>query len=190
MAKKQRHYGDEYKRRLERAAARGLSRSQARGHARASETPVRATATVSDGRLEAALKELRRTGKQGRAAKVAGVSAERFRRFLREKSLAKRDGRTWTITDERPREVLIISRGQERRISVRGFEPASRIGHHSNAVRRLLVKNDPSELAPFVGQSIKDLSGRMHPFETDENALYRLAAAGGEGFEQVYRLAS
>ena len=144
--------------------------------------------TASDERLEAALKELRRTGNQGSAAKTAGVSAERLRRFLREQGLARREGRAWTITDNRPREMLMITRGAERLIKVRGFEPASRIGSHANAVRHLLETNNPSELAPFAGQSITDLSGRKHPFETDPNALYALAAAGSEGFEHVYRL--
>jgi hypothetical protein len=94
----------EYGRRLERGRARGLSATQYRGHARANEPSLKAKPVKSDERLEKALRELRRTNNQAVAAKEAGVSPERFRRFLREQKLAERKGRAWEITDTRPRE--------------------------------------------------------------------------------------
>src|SRR5690242_2359967 len=90
MSRKRDHKA-EYQRRLKRAAARGFSRSQGRGHARAGEKPIKSAKAIAyDKRLEAALKMLRSVNKQGLAAKTAGVAPERFRRFLRENSLAKR----------------------------------------------------------------------------------------------------
>lgn len=184
-----RDYRAEYERRLARAAAKGLSRSQARGHAKAGEVPIRAREAVqSDERLEAALKALRRTGKQGDAAKEAGVSPERLRRFLRENALAERRGRRWQITDRRLRQMRVLTGGQSKMLTISGFDPASVIGSHLAAVRRFIESNDIAELEPFEGRSIKDAAGKSHPLETDPNSLYRLAAAGSEGFEQVYRL--
>ena len=79
---RQRDYKAEYQRRIANAAKRGLSKSQGRGHARAGEASARSKPVKSDDRLESALKLLRQSGNQSRAAKEAGVSAERFRRFL------------------------------------------------------------------------------------------------------------
>jgi hypothetical protein len=183
-----RNYAAEYRRRIDRALARGLSRSQARGHARSGEAPVGRASVKSDAKLEMALRQLRETSNQALAAKRAGVAPERFRRFLREQRLAHREGRRWVITDLRQRQVRVISKGRERWITVEGFEPASTVGAHNAAIHRFLETNDPSFLKPFEGVAVRDTSGRSHLLETRPNVLYRLASAGGEGFEQVYRL--
>jgi hypothetical protein len=185
----QRDYKAEYQRRLARAAVRGLSRSQARGHAKAGEAPIRTSKAVkSDDRLEAALKALRRTGKQASAAKEAGVSPERLRRFLRENALAERRGRAWRITDQRLRQMRVLTDGQSKMLTISGFDQASIVGSHLVAVRRFIETNDIAELESFIGRSVRDATGKSHPLETEPNSLYRLAAAGSEGFEQVYRL--
>lgn len=184
-----RDYRAEYKRRIERAAARGLSRSQARGHARSGEAPARPRPPlVHDDRLEAALKLLRHTGKQSVAAKQAGVSAERFRRFLRENALAERRGRTWHLTDHRDRQMTVISAGEANALTLHGFDQASLNGQHLNAVRQFLNSNDRELLLPFEGQAVIDSKGRAHPLETDPNTLHRIAAHGEEVFHNVYRL--
>jgi hypothetical protein len=56
------------------------------------------------------------------------------------------------------------------------------------AVGNFRATNDRDFIKPFVGQSVSDISGRRHPFETNPNILYRLASVGGETFEQVYRV--
>jgi hypothetical protein len=57
-----------------------------------------------------------------------------------------------------------------------------------SAAGRFLETNKRELLAPFVGVSVKDIAGKEHPFETRPNVLYRLTAAGGESFEQIYRI--
>ena len=187
MARK-RDYRQEYERRIANAAKRGLSRSQARGHARAGEAPIRRTAVRSDDRLEAALKRLRQTNSQARAAKEAGVSAERLRRFLRDNLLAERRGRRWQITDNRHRQMTVITGGEERQITLRDAEQASLNGEHLNAVKAFLRTNDIDLLPPFDGRVVIDAKGKAHPLETDPNALYRLSHAGSEVFHEIYRL--
>jgi len=83
--------------------------------------------------------------------------------------------------------MSVLTRGRELTLKL-GFEAASLNGEHLNAVRSFVETNDAAHLAPFVGRFITDTTGREHPLETRPNALYRLAAAGREGFEHVYRL--
>ncbi|MEO6247143.1 MAG: hypothetical protein ABIO85_00985 [Sphingomicrobium sp.] len=183
-----RNYQAEYQRRIANAAKRGLSRSQARGHARSIESPVRAQPFITDQKLEAALKLLRQTGRQAAAAKQAGVAPERFRRFLRHNSLAQRTGRLWQITDNRPRRMTVITEGDSKELTLDGFEQASLNGQHSAAVGAFLNSNDIDLLRPFEGRSVRDVHGKMHPLETDPNRLHRMAAQGDEVFHEIYRL--
>ena len=185
---KERDYKVEYQRRLTSAAKRGLSRSQARGHARSGEAQLRLRLIQSDQRLEAGLKALRTTGNQGQAAKLAGVAPERLRRFLRENALAERSGRTWKFTDARIRQMTVISEGEKRSVLLSGFEQASLNGQHLAAVQAFLTSNNIALLRPFEGQSVTDAKGKAHPLETNPNILHRLAAAGSEVFHEIYRL--
>lgn len=185
---RQRNYKAEYERRIANAAKRGLSRSQARGHARAGEAHVKPRPVKSDERLEAALKLLRQTGHQGRAAKEAGVSAERFRRFLRSNSLAQRQGREWHVTDNRHRRMTVITGGESGELTLRDYEQSSLNGRHLAAVGTFLRSNDIDLLSPFQGRSVIDAGGQAHFLETDPNTLYRLAHAGSEVFHEIYRL--
>ncbi|MGA8611668.1 MAG: hypothetical protein WB760_08090 [Xanthobacteraceae bacterium] len=57
-----------------------------------------------------------------------------------------------------------------------------------SAVGQFLKTNDPKFLAEFKGTSVKDASGKVHQFEADPNTLYRLSSAGGEPFEEIYRI--
>ncbi len=183
-----RNYKAEYARRIANAEKRGLSRSQARGHARSGEPPISTKSVASDDRLEAALRSLRQTGHQGRAAKEAGVSPERLRRFLRENLLAARRGRLWEFSDNRPRLMTVISGGEANQLTLRGFDQASLNGRHLAAVRQFIGANDIELLLPFEGRAVIDAKGNTHPLETDPNELHRIAAQGEEVFHEIYRL--
>ena len=185
---RQRDYKAEYQRRLASATKRGLSRSQARGHARSGEAPIKSKPAKSDKRLEDALKILREHGNQSRAAKESGVSPERLRRFLRDNSLAERTGGKWRVTDNRPRRMTVYSEGQARLLTLRDYEQSSLNGQHLAAVREFLTSQKRSLLKPFEGRSVIDVKGEAHPLETDPDELYRIAAQGGEPFHDVYRL--
>ncbi|WP_439575952.1 hypothetical protein [Phreatobacter sp.] len=139
-------------------------------------------------RLEEALRILRAKGNAQKAAAEAKVSAERFRRFLRDEAIAARQARSWVISDQRPRNVQALTSNGVVQLEVRGFEAASLVYRHRQAVKQFLETNDASLLAPFAGASVGDVMGRTHLLETRPNALYRLAAMGGDGFEHVYRI--
>ena len=85
--------------------------------------PRRPARIPTDDRFEIAYTLLREGRSRRRAAQIAGISDNRFGRFLRGNKLANyRNGR-WRITDRRVREITIISEGSEYLIKVRGFRP-------------------------------------------------------------------
>jgi hypothetical protein len=187
VAKGKRNYHAEHLRRLERGRARGLTRSQARGHARAHEASLKPKSGKTDPRLERALKELRRTNNQAVAAKEAGVSSERFRRFIRDQKLAERKGRIWEITDTRARDMTAMTTRGAFDLKLPGYDTASLVGQHNAAVKFFLDSNDISRLRPFEGRTFKDTSGRTYVLETRPNVIRRVDASG-ETFEQIYRI--
>jgi hypothetical protein len=186
---KKRDFRREYQLRLERARARGLSRSQARGHPRAGEAhlaPGR-TATTSDAKLKKALAKLRGGASLTAAAKAAGVSRERFRGHVAARGLARREGRSWIVADARARRVLVVSKGEIKTLHVSEFE-AERAGRYWRDVGRFLRSNDLALLRPYRGKGVTTIDGRFVPFETDPNVLHRLASAGLPAFHEIYRI--
>ena len=183
-----RDFKKEYQRRIANAARRGLSRSQARGHAKAGEVSIRSKRPIDRDRLENALKAYRRSGRQIDAARSVGVSVELLRRYLRENVSIKRRGRTLLIDDNRPREMTIYSRGEKTTAILPSFDAASVNGEFLNAVKAYILIGDESLLHRFEGRSVIDTSGKEHPFETDLNILHRLYSAGTEPFHNIYRL--
>jgi hypothetical protein len=66
-------------------------------------------------------------------------------------------------------------------------DKASAIGHYWVAVNRFLRTNDPSHLAPFEGKGIRDIAGKLWPFETRPNVLRRLDSADELSFLEIYK---
>jgi len=184
-----RDHKTEYARRIARGLARGLSRSQSRGHPKSAEAPARASSrAISDDRIQLAFRVLRQERNFAKAAGAAKLSPERLRKYAIDRGLIEKHGRRWQTRADLPRRMLIFSTGKSFAVTVVDFQSASLVGRYMAAVRRFLETNDPSILTPFVGQSVRDISGKEHPLETRPNVLYRLSSTGEHTFEQVYRI--
>lgn len=188
MRKTKRDYKAEYRRRIERGFAKGLSRSQARGHPAAKERNIRKPRPIKDEAFQISLKALRSGKTLAEAAKEIRVSPERLRNQAKERGAIRKKGRRWVVRNTLPRQMLIYTDGEARSITIGRFSYASKLGRYMAAVKRFLRSNDPDHLKPFIGQSVKDSSDNIYIFETNPNALYRIAASGSESFEQIYRI--
>jgi hypothetical protein len=187
-SKRKRNYRQEYLIRVARGLSRGKSRSQARGHARATDLADLGTwqPFKRANPLEDALKLMKAGVSQREAAKQAGVSPERLRRFQKLNTASRKEGRRWIILDTRPVSVVMATRGKMRDVTV-PHDAASDISRHWIAINLFLETNDPSHLAAFVGKGLRDASGAFHPFETRPNVLRKLDSVGELSFVDIYR---
>ena len=142
---------------------------------------------ISNVRLERGLRILSETNDITTAARAIRVSPERFKQAAkREGAIRRRRGR-WNVVRRLRRQMPIFTDGKQLAITVHS-KAASVIARYNSAVGKFLGTNKPDILAEFVGRSVKDISGKIYTFETDPNALYRLSSAGGEPFEEIYRI--
>jgi hypothetical protein len=191
MSRGKRDYHSEYRRRIAKGLANGLSRAQSRGHRRASEllSPSRrASKGLEDARLQMGIRALRTEKRLAKAAKVAQISPERLRTYTMEKGILEKRGRRWFLKLDLPRRLLIFSGGRERIIIVGNFKAASLVGKYMSHVGWFLTSNDKSHLKKFVKKSVTDINGKSYLLETRPHVLYRLSHAGGNSFEQIYRI--
>ena len=190
MAKRQRDYKKEYARRIERGSKKGLSRSAARGHPRAGERvkPPVARAIDPNSREELALRMMRRGSSLRDAAMRYRIARERLRTYLKENTEASRAKGGWTIIDRRVREGCpFYSDGRVIRPPMT-FAEASNAGTYMQAVKQFLHTGEAGFLAPFKGKGIRDLNGKFHLFELDENTLYELDHRGEAVIPEQYRI--
>ena len=148
---------------------------------------VRRTRPISDARLERGLGVLSETKDIRTAARSIRVSVERFKRAAKRKTAIRKVKGRWTVVGRLPRKMPIFSGGRQLAITV-SSKTASLIGRFMSAVSQFLKTNDPKFLIEFAGRSVKDVRGKVFPFETAPNALYRLSSAGGEPFEEIYKI--
>lgn len=187
-----RDYKAEYQRRIEKGQARGLSRSEARGHGKPSSSGAaqKTDAFKFDRQLEEGLKTMREGKSLSQAAKSIHVAPERLRGYIEQAGVAeKKSGRWQIVRDTRQRIVMIFSKGVRKEITV-NYQEAQKVGAYSSAVGNFLATNDPASLKPFVGKYVIDVKGKKHLLETRPNVLYRLNANPTETFEETYRIAA
>ena len=142
---------------------------------------------ISDARLERALRVYADTKDIKAAARSIRVKLDRLRRAVKRRFPAKKHVTLWVGVRRLPRKMPIFSGGRQLAITV-GSKSASLIARYMSAVSQFLRTNDPKYLAEFEGGSVRNVRGKVHPFETDPNALYRLSSAGAEPFEDIYRI--
>jgi hypothetical protein len=190
-AARRRNYHLEYLGRVQRGLAKGLSLSQARGHARAGERPRPANPIVVNPKTkeEVAIRMMKAGAPLRTAAKGAGLSEQHLRRYVKENAGAVRVSNRWVINDQRARRFPVYSEAQLKTLTLAPDE-ASRAGLFMHAARQFLPSGDVSVLAPYIGRGVTDISGRFHPFEVDPNRLYELDAAGELNFPEFYRIIS
>jgi hypothetical protein len=188
VARENRDYKVEYKRRISRGLVQGLTHSQARGHpAPAEPLATKATAKVPyNARLEMGFKALKQGKTLTEAAKEVRVAPERLRHYLGSQGVGhKVRGRWMAGPDNRKRHMLLYSKGEAITVIVSPLE-ASRVAGYMGAVGVFLETHNPVELMPFLDGSVTDLAGEEHPFEVNPKALYRLSATGNPSFHQIY----
>ena len=145
------------------------------------------TRSISDARLQRGLAVLSETKDLGTAARSIRVSVERFKRTAKRRAAIRKIGGAWTVVGRLPRRMPVFCGGRQLAITVNS-KSATLIARYMSAVSQFLRTNDPKFLIEFARRSVKDIRGKVHSFETDPNALYRLSSAGAEPFEDIYRI--
>lgn len=197
MAKRKRQYAAEYARRIRNATARGLSKSQARGHPGANQTSA---ATIRSGfkparidrALEDAIKEMRGGATLSAAAREAHVGRERLAAYAKRYAGAVAKSGRWTFDDKRTRRIYMAATGEQNLLVLRvpGIEPSSLAGQHYT--ESFAVLEDPDLYPAFVdkwsGVSIPDVKGKTRFFETDLNALFRMHFGEEADWTRIYHI--
>ena len=188
---RRRNYRLEYKHRKQRGLARGLSLSQARGHARAGERPRPPNPVIVNpkSKEEAAIRMMKAGMPLRHSAKSLGLSEQYLRRYVKENAGASRAGKRWVFDDQRARLFPVYSETKLKTLAL-APEQASLASLFMHAVRQFLVSGDASFLVPYEGQGVADVHGRFNRFETDPNRLYELDSAGELNFPEFYRIIS
>jgi hypothetical protein len=192
-----RNYKREYERRVRNALARGLDRSQARGHPSAGKTyasrreaePKRAK---PDRILEEAIDAMRRGETLSAAARRMRVGRERLSAYAKQYAGASRQGPAWTFNDQRVRRVPIIAAGEGKLVitKVPGFEPAHLAGQHYHEADAAITDQSlfPAFVERWRGVTITDLDGNLHTFSVDPNQLYRAIGDDEIDWTRIYHL--
>jgi hypothetical protein len=178
MARKQRNYGDEYRRRIENAKriAKDLgvpfSKRQARGHPGEGEalfsslTKERRT-VATERRFENAIRLIRDENLSlAKAAKRAGTTPRTIKKLNARFDLFEQNERR-RVKLKLPRALILTQGGQFRYIEMLDRSELSLLARYWNAVKRARRTGDSAALKEFEGLSVTDADGQRHPLVTD-----------------------
>ena len=164
------------------------ARVKPRSSPAAAKRPVKPVLVPQNRNLEAAILEMNRGQSLTAASRESGIPREQLKSLLIGRRLARRKGDRWTIKDNRPRRVPVMTKGRSRNFTVAGFKEAQLVGEHHNAVGDFVRTNDIALLRPFEGRSVRLTTGKEIPLETDPNALHRIAAMDTPPFHEIYEI--
>ena len=187
---RRRDYKGEYRRRIARSLAKGLSRSAARGHPKAGETAaLKGHSAISpDDPLHKGFERVKAGEGLAYTAKALRISRERLRQYVGDVGEFRRhEGRWRIVADHRRFQLPMYSAGRTRTVTV-DAEGAKELGRFMAAVARFLATNRAGILKPYEGRGLVNIFGQFIPFETDANALYALDAKGELTFHQIYQI--
>ena len=68
------------------------------------------------------------------------------------------------------------------------LDETAEAGRYMQAVKQFLRTGDPDFLAPFASKGVRDIDGKFHPFELDENTLYELDHRDEAVIPELYRI--
>jgi hypothetical protein len=144
----------------------------------------------SDPLVEIAAREMNRGRSLTATAQSVRVSRADLLKRLRRQGLVKRKGDRWVPRDNRLRRVPVMTNGRIQNLTLRGYDQARLVGEHHQAVGDFLRTNDLALLKPFKGRTVQTVKGRRYVFETDPNALHRIAAMDSPPFHEIYEISS
>ena len=190
--KKPRNFSIEYAQRIARGATLGISRSQARGHARKSETPVRtlskrAKRDADSVKLDKVVIGLDRNKSLSKAIKDAGLSRKQFNRLSRTLRYVEVSQRGRTGTARQAEAELPSSSGGNLagRFTGRNLELVRAYRGELGRAITAYANGDRdafASLKKFRGKSVTTETGHKIRLITSERTLKRrFADPGGEG---------
>jgi len=144
----------------------------------------------SDPLVEIAAREMNRGRSLTATAQSVRVSRTDLLKRLRRQGLVKRKGDRWVPHDDRLRRVPGMTSARVQNLTLRGYDQARLVGEHHQAVGDFLRTNDAALLKPFKGRTVQTVNGRRYVFETDPNALHRIAAMDSPPFHEIYEISS
>lgn len=179
-----------WQRRPAKNLIRNAKKADAKGGRKAKKITLRATRPRRyDPKLEFGLAYMRGGDSLAEAARKIGVTSAKLRGYVAASGIAIRKRGKWHFKrDRRFRRMPLYSDGRRVVITVHNGKTASLIGSYMRAVRSFFDTEDIQLLDPFRDQSVPDVNGKRHVFETRPNILFRLDASGIEPFELVYEI--
>lgn len=204
MPKRVRDYKAEYAKRIQKGVEKGLTRTQASGHAKKGESSIsqlKQSATslknADKNPFEKAIKLIKRNFPLASAAKESGVSQKKLKEYMQSEGVKTGKGKvlrqtskgdryvTQTVVteDTRAREWFTFSSGNS--IGVRlDSANASKNGRYLNDVHKFL-KGDKKALQKWKGETLTTVDGQRIPLETDPK---KVRIAKGQPNPNPYRI--